>query len=389
MQNYNRLTIDLAAVRYNYDLILNRFPTKVRMMPMVKASSYGTDSFHMAEFFHKACGADIVGVSHVSEGVYLREKGFQLPIFVICAPFFDAETIVRYDLEPTVDSLETCVALSREAQRQNRSIKVHIHLDTGMQRFGCRIEEALQLALHLQHLPGLILEGVLTHFVGAESEQFDSLSSSQYLQFELLLKKLKEKNIFPQWIHIANSSGALRFHFQPCNMVRVGAAVLGLYSSEIERSTLSLRPALSLRSLIVGINKCQKGETVGYSQAYKATREKEIIAIIPIGYHDGLHLQYSGRGYVLIHGKKAPFVSRICMDFMMVNITDIPEAKIGDEVVIFGKDAYGNHLLPETVASWANTNVRELIACLGNRIERAYTHSTSRIVFWQCESSRD
>lgn len=376
MHAYNTLTIDLEAIKANINAFANHFSSNVRLMPMVKAAAYGTDAFAISSFYTSSCGIDIVGVSHPQEGADLREKGFAKSIFVIGAGVFDAQMLVHYDLEVAIDCLDLCLALNEEALKQKKILPVHVHLDTGMNRFGCSFEEALVLAEEIARLPGLMFVGIMTHFVASESAPFDPLSRSQSQQLEELLLALRKKGILPQWIHAANSAGALRFSLPFCNMVRVGLANFGIYSSLHERGILPLRPALTLESTILNINHCKKGQSVGYCQHYTVERPEERIAILPLGYHDGFHLQYSGRGYVLIHGKKAPFIGRICMDFMMVNITDIPEAKKGDPVLVFGKDSKGNNLPIEIVAGFANTNVRELLTSLGPRIKRHFMEKT-------------
>lgn len=374
MQSYNRLSIDLSAIQANLSSIKARFSTPRRLMPMVKAAAYGMNDLTLANFYQKDCGVDIVGVSHIHEAVSLRERGFMGAIFLIGSSTLDVSTIVNYNIEASIDHLALCELLSKEAEKQKKKIKVHLHLNTGMQRFGCRIEEAVAIAQLIASLPGLIFEGIFTHFIAAESSDSDHLSSKQSLDLEMLLSLLNKEGITPRWVHAANSAGALRFDLPFCNMMRIGLAALGLYSSENEKKALQLKPSLKLESTLIAINRCFKGETVGYSQCYTVQKEQENIAIIPIGYYDGIHLNYSGKGYVLIHGKPAPMVGRICMDFMMVDITNIPQAKVGDSVLIFGEDAYGNRLPPETVASWGTSNIRELITCLGPRIHRNFIY---------------
>jgi alanine racemase len=366
MQTYNCLKIDLSAVRYNLESVRSKLPPKGRVMPMVKASAYGTEAYEMAKYFEQ-WGIEIVGVSHVAEGKLLRDKGCTLSIFTIFVAPFEVQAAVAYDLEVSVSDLSLCLALNEEALKLGKQVKVHLAIDTGMRRFGCRADEALPLALEISKLPGLIFEGVMTHFVGAENTTFDTLSSQQIETFRNVLCDLQEHSIKPHWIHAANSAASLRFSLPFCNMARVGAATFGLYSSEAEKKEMHLRPALTLESCVVAINECHQGEALGYSQSYIVKRKTERIAILPLGYHDGFHIHTSDKGYVLIQGKKAPFVGRICMDFMMVDITEIPECKVGDPVILFGKG------LPiEELAAKVGTNVRELVACLGPRIARVF-----------------
>ena len=176
------------------------------------------------------------------------------------------------------------------------------------------------------------------------------------------------------WVHASNSSAVMRFDFPQYNMVRVGLAVYGLYCSEAARKAMDLRLALTLVSRIVGINHCKIGDTISYGRSYRVERNEQKIAVLPIGYFDGLHRNYSGKGDVIIRGQKAPMVGKICMDFMMVDVTDIENASIGDAVLIFGEDEYGQYLPPENLALQGASIVHELITCLGPRIQRIFVN---------------
>lgn len=367
MLNYNRLTINLAAVFHNLTLIKQHLPSTTRIMPMVKASAYGTDAWQLSSFF-SSCGIDIVGVSHVDEALFLRQKGITTPLFVIGSEPDQAKEIVSHDLEVGLSDTTLLEALVIECQKQNKSVKVHLHVDTGMKRFGCSPEEARVLAKRINAEKNIVFEGLMTHFIAAESSKYDSFSKKQIKLFEKITHSLKKENLHPKWIHAQNSAAAFRFTLPFCNMVRTGLAPLGY----LEVKTPSLEPALTLESTILGINFCKKRDSVGYNKGYVVKKDKERIAIIPIGYHDGLRINFSGKGYALVHGLKAPFVGRICMDFMMINITDIPQAKIGDKVLLFGKDHLGNNLPLEVFASFVKTNVREVISTLGPRIARVF-----------------
>lgn len=374
MQNYNRLTINLTAVKANVETLRNHSSPSIRLMPMVKANGYGTDAFTLASFLQQSCNIDIFGVSHIHEGIALREKGFSGSIFVIAITGQEASYISQFDLEVGIDSPDVCWALNAEGLKRKKPIKVHLHVNTGMHRFGCRFDETLSLAEYIHQLPGLEFEGLMTHFVAAESEHSDEITHEQMNLLYQISQDLKKKNISPRWVHSANSAGAIRIQPHFCTLSRIGLALFGLHSSFEEKEILPLFPALSLHSQIIGINHCHHGETVGYLQSYKVKKEREKIAVIPMGYFDGLHLHQSGKGGVIIHGKLAPKVGRICMDFAMVDVTHIPEAKIGDPVLIFGSDSSGCYLSAETVASWSPTNVRELICCLGPRVHREFIY---------------
>jgi alanine racemase/UDP-N-acetylmuramoyl-tripeptide--D-alanyl-D-alanine ligase len=183
-----------------------------------------------------------------------------------------------------------------------------------------------------------------------------------------------------KWRHAANSSGALRFHLPQYNMVRLGLAVYGLYGSEECQKILDLRLAISLVSRIVGMNICKRGESISYGRKYRVQRENQKIAVLPIGYFDGLHRHYSEKAHVLIRGQKAAMVGNICMDNMMVDVTDIPHVKVGDNVLIFGEDEYGYYLSPEELAMSGDSIVHELMTCLGPRIPRIFVYEESKQV---------
>lgn len=373
----NQCLINLAAIQSNIASIRNKLPPKNRIMVMVKALAYGTNDIRMAKFL-ATCGIDILGVSYVDEGVALKRAGVTQAIFALSAATYEASKVVKWGLEVGVSDKELIGAISKEASLHNKKIKVHLHVDTGMSRFGCRPEEALELAQEILQSPSLVLEGVMTHFAAADSQQDDPFTLSQARCLENVINELKANGINIPWKHAANSSGAIRFDFPQFNMVRLGLAVYGLYPSEATKDALELRLALSLISRIVGINTCRAGETISYGRCYTVTREQQRIAVLPIGYFDGLHRNYSGTSSVNIRGQKAPMVGKICMDFMMVDVTDIPNATIGDSVLIFGEDEYGHYISPEELATSGSSIIHELITCLGPRIQRIFVLEEAR-----------
>ncbi len=344
MPSSSTLIINLDAIETN----IHRFKQKGRVIAMVKANAYGIGALaltpHLIEF-----GVSMLGVAHVSEAVALRNAGIEIPIFVVSAPPFEAAEVAHYHLEPAVSTLEEIEALSLAAKEV---IPVHLHIDTGMNRFGAPPEEALALSRAIHHASNLLLVGLMTHFTSAELPEMDAYTNEQISLFKNVVDALDTS---PRWIHAANSPG-IRFTLPFCNLVRVG---ISLFES-----------ALTLESHLSYVSQAKKGETVGYHCAYKVERDMTI-GVIPFGYHDGLHRHYKEKGYVLIHGKQAPMIGNICMDFMMVDLSAIPEAQVGDRVTIFDQN-----LPPETVASWGNTDVRELLASIGPRTQRILTRNS-------------
>lgn len=373
----NQCLINLAAIQANLSLIRKRLPEKTRLMVMVKALAYGTDDVRMAKFL-SSCGIDILGVSYVDEGVALKRAGVRQAIFSINAAPYEAAKVVKWEIEVGVSDHLLLDALEQEASAHKKRIKVHLHINTGMGRFGCRPEEADALAAKIHSSPWLELEGIMTHFACSDDPQEDPFTSNQIAVFDAVIGRLEHKGIKAKWNHAANSSGAVRFHLPQYNMVRLGLAVYGLYVSEAARNALDLRLAVSLSSRIVGMNICMHGETISYGRRYRCTRGMQKIAVLPIGYFDGLHRHYSGKSHVLIHGHQAPMVGSICMDNMMVDVTDIPDVEVGDKVLIFGEDEFGYYLSPEDLAASGNSIVHELITCLGPRIPRIFVYEEGK-----------
>lgn len=367
----NQCTINLAAIASNLSMIRSKLAPNTRIMVMVKALAYGTSDIRMAKFL-KTAQIDILGVSYVDEGVSLKKAAVTQEIFVLNAVLHEIPKIIQWDLSVGVSELSFIQALNKEACRLQKKIKVHLHVDTGMVRFGCRPENALTLAKQIKECSSLILDGIMTHFAAADDPNEDDFTKSQAASLTQVIDEITACGIAIPWRHAANSSASMRFNFPQFNMVRIGLAVYGLYPSKESEHSLELRLALSLVSRVVGINHCKKGDTVSYGRSYTVKTDDQKIAVLPIGYFDGLHRNYSGKGYVVIRGQKAPMVGKICMDYMMVDVTEIPNIQIGDKVLIFGEDEYGHYLSPEEFATNGDSIIHELITCLGPRIQRIF-----------------
>ncbi len=368
----NQCSINLDAIENNIALLRDKLPTGTRLMIMVKAFAYGTGELQLAKFLSER-NIDILGVSNVDEGVALKKEGVQQAIFVIHAAPFEAAKIVKWGLEVGVSDNIMIDKLNAEAKLRSQTIKVHLHVDTGMGRFGCRPEEAADLGRAIASSSHLEFEGIMTHFPSADDPKEDPFTLQQSKKLDNIIDELAQEEITMKWRHASNSSASLRFNFPQYNMVRIGLALYGLRASDAPHP-FDLRLALSLTSRIVGINTCKAGDTISYGRSYTVNQAEQRIAMLPLGYFDGLHRNYSNKGYVMIRGAKAPIVGKICMDFMMVDITHIPYASIGDPVLIFGEDEFGQYLPAEEFAKNGNSIVHELITCLGPRIQRVFIH---------------
>lgn len=373
----NLCLINLAAIEANIKAIRGKLPIETRIMIMVKALAYGTDDLRIAKFLSR-CGIDILGVSYVDEAIALRKGHVKQHLFVLNASSHEANKIIAWDLEVGVSDIPFIEHLGKLANEAKKQVKVHLHIDTGMCRFGCRPEDALRLAKAIKSHPFLILEGIMTHFASSDKPSDDAFTLSQAQKLDQAIATLKAEGFSCPWVHAANSGAAIRFNFPQYNMVRIGLAAYGLYPSLAVQEQIDLKLAVSLISRIVGINICKKGETISYGRTYTIEKEEQKIAVLPVGYFDGMHRNYSGKAHVLIRGSKAPMVGKICMDFMMADVTDIPNVSIGDQALIFGEDDYGNYLSPEDLAERGNSIIHELITCLGPRIQRVFIIEESK-----------
>lgn len=373
----NQCFINLAAIEANLATISQKLGRHTRRMIMVKAFAYGMNDVRIAQFLADK-GIDILGVSYVDEGIALKRAGITQSLFSLHASPYEAEKVAEWGLEVGVSDSAVIAALANASARRGVRIKVHLHVDTGMSRLGCRLEETLALAKEILSFPSLKLEGIMTHFSSADDPHEDAFTRIQTERFNSVIAALEQAEIEIPWKHAANSSAMMRFSLPQCNMARIGLALYGLNPSKDVAEALDLRPAVSLTSRIVGINQCKKGDSVSYGRHFIIDQDHKRIAVIPIGYYDGIHRNYSGKAKVIIQGKKADIVGNICMDFMMVDITDIPHASINDPVLLFGEDAYGNTLAPEEFAALGNSIPHELITCLGPRIQRIFIHEETQ-----------
>lgn len=368
---HNQCLIRFSAIRHNIETLREKTSGKKRIMAIVKALAYGTDDLKIAAFLNRT-GVNILGVSYVDEAVALKRAGVKQDLFVIHAAAYEIPKAVKWELQIGVSDASMILALEKEALKQKKKMSVHLHVNTGMSRFGCRPEKALHLAKRIHESPSLQLEGVMTHFASAENPLEDDFTYNQVHIFDEIVETIKKTGIPIPWIHAENSAAAIRFDLPQYNMIRIGLACYGLYPSEACQEKIELKLALSLVSHIVAINECRQGETISYGRTYTITRDKAHIAVLPIGYFDGLHRHYSGKGEVMIRGSKAPMIGKICMDYMMVDVSDIPEAQVGDSVLIFGTDEYGQFLSPEGLAQKGESIIHELVTCLGPRIQRIF-----------------
>lgn len=366
------LEVDLEAIAYNLATIQSHIPHAVELMPVLKSEGYGTGSALLAKFLFKK-GVPCVALAFLHEAIALRKAGIHQSLFVINASNDELASFFEYDIELAVSSLKKVQTLIKMSEALEKPLQLHVNLDTGMGRFGASLSEAFAIFKELQDHKLITIKGLMTHFTSACMKEHDLLSLKQADDFSRFIQLLKENHLhIPPYLHISNSSFSLRFPHLAHQLLRVGIALFGIHTSKDSWPNLQLKGALSLRAKIIHIREAKKGDTIGYGRHYQVQKEKQRIAVLSLGYADGIHTHYSQNGYVLIRGQKAPYVGRICMDCMMVDIDHIEQAIEGDHATIFGFDDQGNYLAPETVAGWGNSIPHELITCLGPRIYRKY-----------------
>jgi alanine racemase len=340
------------------------------VLASLKADAYGHGALKVARTV-LLNGASMLGVATVSEATPLREAGIMAPILVFgYVPHWQMREAVRLGLTITLYSSEAAQALSRAAQALQRTVKVHLKVDTGMGRLGIRAEEIeaiVALAREVRRLPGLELEGIFTHFAMADARD-QSYTRKQLARFQSILQALEAEGLRPPLAHAANSAATLTVPEAHFDMVRPGIALYGLDPSPEVRLPPGFRPALSFKTQVAQVKLVPEGECIGYGCTYVTTRPTRI-AVLPVGYADGFRRAPRTWGSVLIHGREAPIVGRICMDQCMIDVTDIPGVRVGDEVVLIGRQGEAV-LTAEQVAERLGTINYEVVSEILARVPR-------------------
>lgn len=356
------IEVDRRALSENVALLRRLVGPDVRILVPVKADGYGHGAFETATTV-LAAGADRVGVARVHEGVELRQAGLVGDIHVL-EPFHpdDLGEYLAHGLVATVCDADAARCLS--AQGEGR-IRAHLKVNTGMSRLGLHPERDLDEMIALLRLPGVAWEGVFTHFSRAD-ESADT-TSVQIARFDRLLERLEREGVRPPLAHASNSAGTLLYPQARYQMVRPGLAVYGYDPTEgMAASASGLRPALSLWSTVRQLAWIESGDEVSYGAAWRAERRTRL-AVLPLGYGDGFWRCHSGRFEVEVRGVRCPQVGRICMDLMMVDVTDVADVALGDRVVVIGSG-----LPAERLARAAGTIVYEITCDLGRRLSRHF-----------------
>lgn len=354
--------IDLNALAHNLKIARQKTGNK-NILAVVKANAYGHGAVEISQHLIRQ-GVSYLATAFKSETIDLRESGINTPILV----FFDREDIdeyFKYNLTPVVFDLSTATRLSKEAVRLKRRIAIHIKIDTGMGRSGFAIDKALTDIPKIACLNNIALEGLMSHFSDAdlEDKQFAAL---QLKRFHALKRQLQQKGIRFKYHHIANSAAVLSMKDAHLNMVRPGIMLYGYGLSKDD----NLKPVLSLKSGILLLKKVPAGTPISYGRTF-ITKRKSTIATIPVGYADGYSRRLSNNGEVIINGKKAPVVGRVCMDTIMADVTDIPGVNMDSGVILIGSQGRAK-ITAQDIAEKTGTIPYEVLTSIGQRVTRVY-----------------
>ena len=344
MNQYYRVhaVIDLDAICHNIQEVKRVVGEGVKVMPVIKADGYGHGAVPIAKELNKI-GVDAFAVAILEEGITLRNHGIKKPILILgYTSEYQYSSLIQYEIEPTVFCYEMAESLSKIAQALGKVAKIHIKLDTGMNRIGFKpTQESVEIVERISKLPNIKIEGIFTHFACADEADKTS-AYEQERKYDQFIKWLEEKDIYIPIKHVSNSASIIDLAGFRKDMVRSGIITYGLYpSEEVSKDVLDLKPAMELKTHIVYIKEVGPGEGISYNHTY-VTDKKTKIATIPVGYADGYPRALSSKGRVLIRGQYAPIIGRICMDQFMVDVTDIEGISVMDEVTLVGHD--GNKL---------------------------------------------
>ena len=369
--------ISLNAIEHNYNVIRNKVADDTKVCCVIKADGYGHGAVELSQIYEKL-GADFFAVSNIDEGIEIRKSGSKLPIVILgYTPVSEAENLAEYDISQAVFSLEYAKELSEKCVEEDCICKMHIKVDSGMSRIGFMCQEFPRDEYSIEEiceaccLPNLEVEGLFTHFcVSDEDAEGREFTNKQYENFIHVRDSLKKRGVDISVVHCSNSGAIEDYPETCCDMVRAGIILYGLAPSSKLADRLDLVPAMTLKTVVAFVKEVQKGATISYGRTFTADRKMKI-ATVPIGYADGFIRQNAKDGYMMVNGKKAKIVGRICMDQTMLDVTDIEDVKTGDEVVVFGTGENGEPTA-DSLAENTGTINYETVCLLGKRVPRIY-----------------
>ena len=369
--------ISLDAIAHNFHEIKRKIGDAPKLCCVIKADGYGHGAVELAQTYEKL-GADFFAVSNIDEGIEIRASGVKLPIVILgYTPVRDAQRLAQYNISQAVFSLDYAESLSAQCAEYGCVCKIHIKCDTGMSRIGfmCqqfpRDEYSIKEIYDACSLTNLQPEGLFTHFcVSDEREEGRAFTEQQYHNFTHVRVGLEQLGLHIPIYHCANSGAIEDYDNTYCDMVRAGIILYGLAPSSKLAGKLDLQPAMTLKTTVAYVKTLKAGSDISYGRTYTAQKDMKI-ATVPIGYADGFVRRNAEDGYMLVNGKPAKIVGRICMDQTMLDVTDIGDAAIGDEVIVFGTGEHGEPTA-DTLAENTGTINYEVVCLVGKRVPRIY-----------------
>jgi alanine racemase len=369
--------ISLDAIEHNFREIQQRLRPETKICCVIKADAYGHGAERLAKEYEKL-GADWFAVSNLEEAQQLRGVGVKLPILILgYTPPEMARELARLNISQALVGAEYGAALSKEAVKAGVTVKVHVSLDTGMSRIGFLYQNPQRDTASLEDverackLPGLEPEGIFTHFaVADEGENGSDYTKMQYRNFCDAIERLKQRGVSFRIRHCANSAAIFDYPEMQLDMVRSGVILYGLMPSANLQNPAPLIPAMQVKSVVALVKKIPPQTTVSYGRKFTAVKET-MVATVPIGYADGYPRSLFQSAEMLVHGKRAKILGRVCMDQLMLDVTDIPNVRAGDTVTVFGKDGEASLSVDELAAQIGTINY-ELVCAVSKRVPRVY-----------------
>lgn len=361
--------INLDHLEYNYNQMRKIVNGSTTILPIVKADAYGHGVIPVCKKL-ETLGVETVAVATLPEALHLAKSGLNLSILILLTGLTQqAETIVRHDFVQTIGNYQMAQALSIEAEKQNKTCRIHIKIDTGMNRLGFFPEEATEVIKKIIKLKNLKIDGIYTHFSSSFIEDKD-YTILQWNKFNDVLQELEKNDIDISYKHISNSASIVDAAFIKLNMVRPGIMLYGLYPHDYLKNIVHLKPALSLKSKIISLKQINADSSVSYGRTH-TSKKGALLAVAPIGYADGYSRRLSHNISVLIKGEFYPVVGNICMDQIIIDITNSKNIKIGDEVTLIGSDS-GKTISVEEIAHKTNTINYEITCDINKRLPKVY-----------------
>ncbi|MGH2331249.1 alanine racemase [Thermoanaerobacter mathranii] len=367
-----RAEIYLDNIAHNLSEVKRWVGKKVKIMGVVKANAYGHGACHVAKVLVEN-GVCYLGVATIEEALELRECGINIPILVFgYTPLTQAEELIVNNITQTVFDINYVEELEKIALNVGKKAKVHVKIDTGMGRIGYTDLKVAEKEIEkMMEMEGVEVEGIFSHFATSD-EKDKSYAEQQFDMFKKLLERLKEKGINIPLKHIANSGAIIDLKYTYLDMVRPGIVLYGSYPSEEVKRPLDLRQTMGFKTKIVYIKEVPEGTSISYGKTF-ITKRKSKIATLPVGYADGFNRLLSNNYHVLVKGKYAAVVGRICMDQTMIDVTDIEGVEVGDDVIIFGNQE-GEKITAEEIAKKLNTIPYEVYCGISSRVPRIYIY---------------